>query len=334
MSLRLLESFDWSTTASQYNMKYQSTVVPGSIVAGRTGNCIRDNNWQIILTRKDTWIVGFAAKLRLAGGNVNMCWLCDANSPQIRVDFNGITGVVSIFRGGTFLGVGAVFLGSTVTPLPMMINQWYHVQVKVVIANGVAGSVEVRINGLTALNLLGIDTQATANAWADQYYFGTGWLDTDDLWLCDGDGAAPYNDFLGDLAIHNLRPNGVGDLSAWAPSAGANWQCVDEIPPDLDVTYVASAVVGNIDTYNFEDIGLPGTVRGVQVNVLARKDDAGVRTLRPVYRQGGANFVGVNDTLNITYKTTRMVMQVDPATGADWLPADVDSAQFGEELTA
>jgi hypothetical protein len=334
MSLRMLESFDWSNLTDDYRDKYQSLSGGASIQPGRTGPwSLYDGALRVIFTAKGTWTVGCAVRVNLPLGVPIVLFLCDGLTPQFRLDMDVGVGVMRVYRGGDMFGVGGVLLGTTVTPLPLMPNQWYHLQVKVVVS-ALAGSVEVFINGLSSLVLVGINTQATVNAWADQLNIGSGWCGIDDLWVNDGDGAAPYNGFMGDLKIINIKPIAAGDLTDWTPSAGANWQCVDDIPPDGDVTTVASAVVGQIDTYNFENPALTGLIRGVQSNVLARKDDAGVRTIRPIYRQGGVNYLGSNDTLNVTYKTTKEVMQVDPATTLDWTAANINSAQFGQEITA
>ena len=75
----------------------------------------------------------------------------------------------------------------------------------------------------------------------------------------------------------------------------------------------------------------PTTIFGVQASVVARKDDAGARSHKPLRRSGGANTYGTTVALSTSYLTFRDVMERDPNGSIAWTQANVNSAQFGSE---
>lgn len=327
MSLRWVESFDSINTVAQLNRKY-NTVVVVTFGPGRNGNCAKMSAGSAMLNlmfpaTKQKWISGFAVNFQPYGGVTTIWGLRDwAAGYQVYITFNTGDNTIAFWR---YPGVILGWYG------PLTVNQWYHMQVKVFIHNTL-GSFEVRLNNVSVISGTNVDTQSTGTAGANIHEFGgNAWID--DWWICDGDGAA-YNDFLGDLKAIQVKPNGVGNYSEWTPSAGANWQCVDEAPPTDDTDYVASSTVGQRDTYAMENPGFVGAIKGVQHNVMVRKDDAGVRTARTLYRGGGVDFDGVDVTLNTTYQVITRVMETDPATGVDWTTLGINAAEFGEKITA
>src|SRR4029079_19356311 len=134
-----------------------------------------------------------------------------------------------------------------------------YLELKVTIDNSV-GTVTVRVNGVVWLALTGIDNQATASATWNELGInrpgsttaGIQW-DCDDLYVGDGSGAAPWNDFLGECRVDARVPTGPGATTTWTPSVGANWQCVDEIPPNDDTDFTTAAAAGLTDTFVVED---------------------------------------------------------------------------------
>jgi hypothetical protein len=70
----------------------------------------------------------------------------------------------------------------------------------------------------------------------------------------------------------------------------------------------------------------------VQVATVARKDDAGSRSLRAVLKSGATT---ANDaTLGTLYAVYDDRFEVDPATGTAWTKAAVDARQAGVEVVA
>lgn len=217
----------------------------------------------------------------------------------------------------------------------------YFIEMKCLIDNA-AGTAEVYINGVQVINASGLDTQQTANAYVDQVEIGgvqSGYdydQRYDDFYVCDDSGGY-CNDFLSDSGIYLLMPEGVGAHADWTPLVGANWQEVDDNPPDDDTTYNSSATATDRDSFEMEDLpgGIAGTVHAVGIVINCRKDDAGVRTIEPAVRSGGADYDGAGVNVADTYAFHIMEpWETDPDTAAPWLVASVNAMEAGYELAA
>ena len=73
-------------------------------------------------------------------------------------------------------------------------------------------------------------------------------------------------------------------------------------------------------------------VFGVQLNVVARKDNAGPRVLAPLYRGESTDFpqTAAEIGLSNTYETVQAEFDNDPATSKTWTAAGVNAGQFGQ----
>jgi len=165
----------------------------------------------------------------------------------------------------------------------------------------------------------------------------------DDFYVCSNQGTR-NNNVLGDCRVSTLLPNGPSadatgqhtqfSLGGTTPSA-TNWQSVDEPTYNQDVDYVVDNVIGHQDTYAYVD--LPTAASGILAVVaqhVARKDDAGMRQINALVRQGGID--GLSPTagnLSATYTAAGLVMEVNPVTGLPWSPGDVNAAEFGFRVT-
>src|SRR6185437_13665423 len=75
----------------------------------------------------------------------------------------------------------------------------------------------------------------------------------------------------GDLRVECVMPNGPGAHTQFTPSAGANWQNVDEVPPDDDTTHNDSSTAGQLDTFVHAALaGIPSSIAAVAVQVRGR----------------------------------------------------------------
>ena len=73
------------------------------------------------------------------------------------------------------------------------------------------------------------------------------------------------------MAVETLRPNAAGDLTECTPSAGDNYECVDEPEQDGDATYVAAEEETATDLYNLDNSGVgAGDITNVRVVVYAQ----------------------------------------------------------------
>lgn len=261
----------------------------------------------------------------------------ESGNDQISVHFNNANNRLEVWRGPVFTGtILATYLAA------IYLNTQYHLELKAVI-DPAAGSFTVRLNEAVIMSGAGVNTRATANSWADGVALGNGSAGGrgyhavfSDFYVCDLT-TANNNDFLGDCRVDALLPNGVGASSAWTPNGAATgWQSTNQNPPDGDATYAGTTVAGNRDTYTFTDLpSAAGTVKGIQVVLDARKDDAGTRTIAPVIRQGGVNYDGlVAQPMGLTYYELQFPYDVNPATAAAFTVAEVNADEYGMKLVA
>lgn len=261
-----------------------------------------------------------------------------AGGEQLSVQFNPSTNKLSVVRNGTALATGTTVLASAVP---------YYIELKATI-DSAAGSYTLKINEVQELTAAGVNTRGVGtNNSADSVrlggglgfsifgggsFFNAGYFD--DFYCCDGSGAVNI-DFLGDVRVQCLFPNGAGATTGWTPLSGANYTNVDDTAADDDTTYVSTGAAGTIDTYAMTDLAATtGTVKGVQTVIDARKDDSGTRTIAPVLHIGATDYVGTNQNIMTSYSLFIQEYDVSPATAAAFTVAEVNALNFGPKLVA
>jgi len=279
------------------------------------------------LTTDATMVVGFAFKIDQFPPS-DMVFLSLYDGVTLGVNFKLTTaGEIGVYRGVTLLG--------TTTGASLGVGPWRYIEVKVVCSD--TGSVIVRVDEGVKLTLSSVDTKAGSNSYHTTFRFlGTSnnVLTTphfDDMYCCDGSGSA-NNDFLGNTRVVAIRPDAAGDSTQLTPSAGANYECVDEELCDDDTTYVESLTVGHKDLYG-TDAALTGVILGVQVNTDCRETDASSFDLKTVCKSDTTEDADAGQAIGSTdYVTKTRVLEEDPHTSAAWVAADVNAAQFGLEV--
>ena len=221
---------------------------------------------------------------------------------------------------------------------------WNFIEIKATIANSIgAGTCVVKVNNETVITVAtGQDLQATANATADTIALGfftsvlsgNPW-DFDDLYVCDGTGGV-NDDFLGDCRVECLMPNGNGTTNQFTGSdadSTDNYLHVDEVSPDDDTSYNENSTAGNQDLYAFGNLAVaPATIHGVQTNIMAKKDDAGARSVMGLVRSGTTTYDGNTEALSEgAYVNYTKPYDVDPDTSAAWIEAGVNAVEVGVE---
>jgi hypothetical protein len=232
-------------------------------------------------------------------------------------------GHITVRRGGAN---GTIIATSTLT---ITANAWHYLEARIVVSDA-SGEVIVRVDGAEYINATGLDTKngGTATTVSTIGFGQFGSCVYDDLYVCDGTGAAPYNTFLGDKVIRRATPDGAGASTGFTPSAGSNYQCVDE-DPWTTADYVAAAAAAT-DLYSHSDVSGFSSVDATQVITYSLKTDAGARTLRTVTRSA----VGTSaESADLALPTSVAVVQgpirqTDPD-GAAWTQSLVNSAQYG-----
>lgn len=278
------------------------------------------------------WTVGFALNIidgTLSMGDGTILQLLDGASVQCTLCLaNTGNRVLSLYRGAyntTLLSLGT-FVFNT--------SAWYYIELDYLIDPS-GGSWEVRINGVTEFSGTG-NTRATANTQAASILMknaANSEIRIDDLYVADGNPAGHVG-FLGEIAVVTKYPNGAGAHTDWTPSAGSNYQCVDETPQNNDTDYVASGTPNQIDTYKYPTM-VDAQVLAVAPTLIARKDDAGARVIAPVFRHSnGTEEVGASKGLLDNFMQYQEIWEKNPVTDLDWVASEIADGEFGVKLVA
>ena len=348
MSLLAWDSFDYDDTA--HLAAYYETVEAGaSIVAGGrcSTNCLRTEGTPSFrgvekgLSTSDSTIIFTAAIKRISGTNSGVLFQVmhgGTGGLQIYLSSNGsISGRASPsapFAPVTFTTPGGL----------MASNAFHHLQMKILLSNTV-GRVQIRVDGSLTDNY---DSGAVLNTTDNGVTYtgvrigGMGFTSGnliyyDDLVIMDSLGTT-CKDFLGDIRVEALEPTAAGNKQQWTLGAGSsNYSAVDDgATPDDDTTYITSSTVNQIDTNITEDSALPtsGIVHAVGMKLLAKKDQPGNRTIAPVTRISGTDYVNSDLTVNQDSYTYRPeAWEVSPATAVAWTITELNGAEFGVKLT-
>jgi hypothetical protein len=206
--------------------------------------------------------------------------------------------------------------------------------------NSSSGGAQVWVNGFEVMNATGLNTQFTSNAFANIVWItdsANPGCYVDDFRVWDNTGST-QNAALGtDSRLVTKLPSGAGIYTQWTPNgAAANWQCVDDNPPDGDTTYVSGSTASLTDAYATPIAGFTAPPAMVVAIAWVRKDDSATRTMQlGVAQSGGSSVVsGGTFTLGSTYVRISCCLPDDPATSAPWTAAGADTAQHYKQETA
>jgi len=231
------------------------------------------------------------------------------------------------------------YLGSTyISEKALISGKRYYIEVKWNCVNSIgADTFIVLVNGEEWLNLpAGTDTRHTGETEGVSRILlcGSGsYVYFDDVYICDLTGGV-NDDFLGDVAIVCLNPDGNGNTNDFTGSdadSTDNYLHVDETQPDDDASYVESSVVTDVDLYTFENLAVtPTVICAVQTVTFAKKDDASAKTAKLITRINSTNYEGsafAPDDGSYAYFTE--LWDVNPDDSAAWEEADLNGAEFG-----
>jgi hypothetical protein len=167
------------------------------------------------------WFLGFAFRpvFSSPGAPATVLQLYDAGTVQLTLTFDNL-GRFQFYRSSSPVAVGS--LSSAFTQ-----NVWHYIEVEVVI-NSSTGVASLHVDGVSVLTGTGLNTQATANAYANQIMFGPKSLNTfpantyaQDFYILDASGSAPWNTFLGDSSVLAFLPSGNGSTQQFTPTYAA-----------------------------------------------------------------------------------------------------------------
>jgi hypothetical protein len=336
MALLACDGFDYYATAS-FGLAWPGYTwqQPGSVAITGTGarfggGCMQVSYMHLWLpfaqSPKTTLIAGFAFKRNAYTATTSKpIAFYDDVGEQVSFRFDGSYRIQAYVNGTAIAGA--------VTTTTITNDVWYYLEAKVKV-DASSGTVELRINGTTEINVSGYNTKGQTSTNITRLYMYNGsdnaYQYYDDLYIEDAN-------FLGDVRVQSVLPSGAGGTTQWSPSAGSNYQCVDEAAHNSDTDYVSETTAGEKDTYAFQNVTpTTGTVKAVKVVLVARKDDAGSRSIAPVYGNGtpASDVDGATVSIGTSYAFYPEITEVNPLTSSAWTISDVNGAEFGVKLVS
>ena len=280
------------------------------------------NTWILkrLLANYSTLYTGFWLKCT-ANVDQKFMGFYDGDTNQLNIRRNA-AGAILAYRGDTLLGTSAE------TGL-ILLNE-VHIQVKAVLHTS-AGSVEVVVNGVTKLLLENINTAASGNNYSNvfrlEHNYGSGvGIYYDDFWLDDAE-------FLGPLRIEPIYPGGVGDSAGFVPSAGSNWECVNDLIDGTETDYVEAVTPNTVDLYHLKPMTiLEGNIKAIQTHMVGRKTDSGNLRLIPIIKPSSNNIEGNPLELYDCYTRKSHIYQNNPENSQPWTVQDINNMQIGFKL--
>lgn len=208
MALRFFDGFDGYAAGTDLGGRW-AVGTPTLMAPGRFGGqyVVMGGSQTIstmLGTNQPTWTVGAAVRVR--GG-----WSYDTQVIELIDVGNDVQVSVAVLTSGLLQIRRQNGTQLAISTRRVTANTWNYFEFKATIDN-TAGAVELRVNGEVWCSASGVDTQQTANAWANQLRLGSYFNDFgfDDVYVCDGTGAT-QNGFLGDCRVQGLAPAAAGD---------------------------------------------------------------------------------------------------------------------------
>lgn len=333
MSIVRVDSFDhydsipvkWDTGSAQFttNASFVRTGGQAILLPGTAFPALPKLNF----TNRTTMIAGLAIHPAILAEVRLFSWFNNGVN-------DGQVGLWMESDGSLLVVTGNVndVLGQT-APSLITAGVYNYVEIKAkMIAGAPTGSIEVRVNGQTALLKTGIPTTRFANG-ADQFILqGSQLVDVyaDDFYLLDDQGTA-NNDFLGAVRIYAIMPDANETPLDWVPLANQNYQEVNQIPPPGDTAYVESDTVGATDQYHYTPSGPTGAyeIKGIQHSLDAKLSAAGSHSICSQINTHSGGQVA----LGSDYHMVVTPWDVNPNTGAAFVPADFATTFVGPKIT-
>ena len=262
----------------------------------------------------------------LGSEGLNLITFYKGNNAILGLTCNTATGVFKVLTGLYWQdSVLANSSGGLAT-----VNNTCQIEIYVKIADS-GGRFVVKVDGVTCIDFTG-DTKAGADATFDSIRFGRvptgygggyGYAYIDNVVLDD---AA----FPGNTSIQAIRPTSAGNSTQWTPSAGSNWDCVDEVPAS-DADNVVTNENDQVDLYTAENlVGTIGSVVCVQVQARVVKEGAATpQNLAFGVRTGATDYFSPDKIIPTAEKSIVHLWDQNPNTAAAWTPAEVDGIEIG-----
>ena len=276
-----------------------------------------------------TYIVGFALKKK-TGGNEFLCL-----SHMLTGSYTDAWGIEVSDTAVRVKAWDAIY---PAYDYPYTLGSWVYIELKFR-GHASLGTYEAKANGTTLYSWGPGDTlYSTSNNHVGFFLGDEAWMgwEIDDLYFLAVDGSG-QNDFLGDSRVDTILATGAGNSTQFTPSAGANYECVNEDPND-EADYLEGDTDGQKDTFAYADVPTDiddNNIYGVCIDNHAKRTQpvAGLLS-RNVLRSGGTDYYGPQDYIlgDSTSGWKRSTWELDPDDSQPWTQAKINACEFGVEL--
>ena len=284
------------------------------------------------LQHSSRWVVGHRYRYGSTGLADGAIYELKNNTTQLFALFQDGDGTMSIRtnNGGTVLAV---------TDRALLADIRYMIEWDVTLGGGtpITVTAELRINGqvvasggptstgFNASQLLSLAADANVHRFSAAFGgAGTGSV-LKDLYIKNEAG------YEGDVRIVPIYPASDGGILDWTPDSGStHFDRVNSHPVDI-TKWLSTATPGNIDLWGFDSLpAFSGTIVGINISVLAQKDDEGTKSFKIVTGATGTDaesdefFVSSNNPEYYEFS-----LKLDPLTGLPWTAAGVNALIAG-----
>lgn len=270
-------------------------------------------------------IIGTSFHLRMAALPNNSG---RAHFMQLRTAANVFILALGVEADGQIVVRDAQFSGNIIADsddFKLTAGGYHHIEMRV-FHDATNGTIEVRVDGVTRINAIDVDTGANA---CGQIWIGStintvlgggdepaANLDNFAVW--DTNGTA-VNDFIGNKSVFFYTPNQDTAAADFLPSAASamGFEMIDDAVPDDDTTYIYSATPGEVSEFDLEDGDASITsIAAVMLIGRSRKTDSGDGNVQMSLISGASVGAGADNPLSTGYFTYSDIFHIDPATGS------------------
>lgn len=345
MALRWLEGFETHQQTGQFQRRYSTFTGGWTIQAGRVfgsgASIAAVVSIPPAFPLADTWGVAFGLNIIAQTGAINSgaqgLYFEKSGAEQVHLEFVNNAGSfeVKLMRGATQLAITSAAYGY---------NQWHHFELKVTIHTS-TGAYELRHNEVSAFSASGVNTANAgtnqASEFAIRFTTTSANVRFDDVAVYDGTGSV-NNTFIGDSIIEGITVSGAGATTQWTPSAGSNFDNVDDpgnaAPDDAGAGgFNSSDTNTQKDLYAYSDLTqIQGNILGVQLDTQMAMAAAGSRTVTTRFRDDSTTEadIAAHAVSSTVYQSFADVMDVNPQSTTAWDVSDVNGGQFGVVVTS
>lgn len=242
------------------------------------------------------------------------------------------TGVINVYRGdGTLLG--------STTAGAILEDTFGFVELEAGIDNA-AGFAVLSVNGEELLTITAADTrnggtlgevdQVLLACSSPGFPLTSNLHDFDHVYVLDDNGAAPLNAKLGPIRVDILYPTSNSGTPGFTPSAGTNYQNVDDTTPDDDATYNQTTTPGAEDRFGITDLpSASSSIFATQLRTVAKRSDAGLIDVIPAIVSSGTQADGVTQALGSSYIEYTDLFLQNPDGDIPWDDAAINALEIG-----